>query len=102
VSEVWVVVGGVAIVCALMRLAVPLALGERTVPRLTRALDLAVPALLAALVVTQTFGDGHRLVIDARLVGVAAGGLMALWRKPILVALVVAASTTALVRLIAG
>ncbi|MDQ2959994.1 MAG: hypothetical protein M3R48_02955 [Candidatus Dormibacteraeota bacterium] len=34
-SGVWFVVGGVAIVCAVIRLAVPLALGERHFPRLT-------------------------------------------------------------------
>lgn len=94
----WIAVGAVAVICALMRVSAPLLLGERQPPRLTRALELAVPALLAALIVTQTFGEGHRLVIDPRLAGVVAGGLVALARKPLLLALAVAVVTTALVR----
>lgn len=94
----WVAVGAVAVVCALMRIAAPLLLGQRKVPRLTHALELAVPALLAALIITQTFGAGNQLVLDPRAAGVAAGGLVALARKPLLLALVVAVGTTALIR----
>ena len=94
----WIAVGAVAAICALMRISVPLLLGQRQPLRLTRALELAVPALLAALIVTQTFEAGNRLVVDPRLAGVAAGGLVALGRKPLLLTLVVAVCTTALVR----
>ncbi len=94
----WVAVGAVAVICALMRVSAPLLLGQRQAPRLIHALELAVPALLAALIVTETFGAGQRLVIDPRLAGVVAGGLVALGRKPLWLTLVVAVGTTALVR----
>jgi branched-subunit amino acid transport protein len=61
---------------------------------------LLPPALLAALVVVQTFGDGESLVLDARAVGLAAGCL-AVWRRaPFLVVVIVAAASTAAVRAI--
>lgn|SRR6185437_2765248 len=97
-TGIWIATGAVAAICTLMRVSAPLLLGQRQPPRLIHALELAVPALLAALIVTATFGSGHRLVIDPRLAGVAAGGLVALARKPLLLALVVAVATTALVR----
>lgn len=59
---------------------------------------LLPPALLAALVVAQTFAEGTHLEADARIVGVAAG-CVAVWRRaPFLVVVVVAAGTTALIR----
>ena len=44
-----------------------LAGGRQLGPGVRRALDLAAVPLLAALILTQTVGDGHRLVLDARL-----------------------------------
>ena len=41
--------------------------------RVDRLLELIAPAILAALVVTETFASGRSLVLDARLAGVAAG-----------------------------
>jgi hypothetical protein len=56
--------------------------------------------VLAALVAVQTFGEGQSLVVDERLLGVAAAAV-ALWRKaPLLVVVVVAAATTAVARLV--
>ena len=56
--------------------------------------------MLAAIVAVQTFAVGQSLVLDARAAGIAVAGL-ALWRRaPLLVVLVLAAATTALVRLI--
>jgi branched-subunit amino acid transport protein len=43
-----------AAVCVAMRITAPLLLGERRPERLERALTFAVPALLAALVVSGT------------------------------------------------
>lgn len=64
--------------------------------------QLLPPALLAALVVSQTIVTGTSLVIDARLAGVAAGAI-GVWRgAPFWLVLVIAASTTALLRLVAG
>jgi hypothetical protein len=64
--------------------------------------QLLPPALLAALVVSQTIVTGTSLVIDARLAGVAAGAV-GVWRgAPFWLVLVIAATTTALLRLVAG
>jgi len=101
VTDPWQTIIGVAAVCLLMRVAVPLILGERQPALLTRALDRAVPALLAALVVTGTFANGQQLSVDPRVAGVTAAGLIALARLPILAALLAGAATTALIRLIA-
>ncbi len=59
-----------------------------------------MPALLAALVVTETFGeDDGRLVLDERTLGVGVAAV-ALWlRAPMLLAVVLAALVTALARL---
>lgn len=63
--------------------------------------QLLPPALLAALVVSQTVVDGRSLVVDARLAGVAAGAA-AVWKgAPFWLVLVVAASVTAGIRLLA-
>jgi len=75
--------------------------GRHMPPRARQALDLVAVPLLAALILVQTFGDGHRLVADARVpaLGVAA---MLVWRRaPFLVVVVGAAATAALLRAIA-
>jgi hypothetical protein len=70
-----------------------------------RALVLAglLPAaLLPALVAVNTFATDERLVIDARVAGLAVA-VFATWRKaPFVVVVVGAAVTTALVRLLAA
>lgn len=68
-------------------------------PRITAATALVPVALLSALVAVQTFtGEGGRLEIDARAIGLAAAALL-LWRKAnFLVVIVVAAAVTAAAR----
>lgn len=58
------------------------------------------PAVLAALVVTQTVAGHRSIVFDARLAGLAAGAVAVALRAPLLVVVVVAAATAALVRLV--
>jgi branched-subunit amino acid transport protein len=74
-------------------------LGGRRLPDpLVRCLGLLPPAMLAALVMVQTFGAGRALGFDARVVGVAVGAL-AVWRRaPFAVVIVLAAATTAAIR----
>ena len=74
----------------------PLVLGGREVPaRLAPVLALLPIPLLAALVAVQTFGDGERLVVDARLPALAAAAL-AVWRgAPFLVVVLLAAAVAA-------
>jgi branched-subunit amino acid transport protein len=80
----------------------PLLLGERRPELLDRALSFAVPALLAALVVTGTVVERHDIVIDARLAGVAAAAIVALLRGPLPASVTVAAVVTAALRALSG
>lgn len=67
-------------------------------PRVRRGAALVPVALLAALVVVQTFADGRSLTVDPRAAGLAAGAVALALRAPFLVLVVVAAATAALVR----
>lgn len=98
-SEVWLTVLLVAVAGAAIKAAGPLIVGEHPLPDWApRVISLLVPALLTALVIVGTVSEGQRLVVDARLAGVAAGGAALLLRASLVVALVVAAAVTALVR----
>ena len=56
--------------------------------------EVMIPALLAAFVTTQTLLAGRQVVLDARVVGVVAALVVALWlRSPVLVVLVAAGAT---------
>lgn len=98
-SPVWTIVLVVGLGTMAIKSAGPLLLGGRALPdRLTGVIDLLAPALLAALVVVQTFGDGQALAVDERVVGVGVAAI-ALWRRaPLLVVVVAAAAATALAR----
>lgn len=76
-------------------------LGDRKLPtRAEEVLDLLPAALIGALVVVSTFGDGRSLVLDPRVAGLAAAAV-AVWRRAGFVVVVVsAAAATALVRLV--
>ena len=63
--------------------------------RVQRVAVLLPVALLAALIATQTFGEG----VDARAAGLAAAVVAIVLRAPFLVVVAVAAVTTALLRL---
>jgi hypothetical protein len=98
-SAVWVTIGSLALATAVIKAAGPLALGGRPLPTpVMLVISLLAPALLAALVVTQTLGDGERLVIDARAAGVAGAAAATALRAPLVVTIVVAALLTAAVR----
>jgi branched-subunit amino acid transport protein len=98
-SASWLVVVLVGAGTIAVKAAGPVLLGGRPLPsRLTGVVELLAPAVLAALVAVQAFGDGQSLAVDERLIGVAAAGV-ALWRKaPLLIVVVVAALTTAVAR----
>lgn len=98
-TAVWVTIAALAIATAAIRAAGPVVLGGRDLPsRLMAVVGLIAPALLAALVVTQTLGAEDGVAVDARLVGVAAAGISIAARRSALTAVVVAAVVTALVR----
>lgn len=76
-------------------------IGDRSLPaRLERCLTLIPAALLAAIIVQQTFALGQHLRVDARAAGVGAA-VVAAWRKaPLILVIVIGAAVTALVRAI--
>jgi uncharacterized membrane protein len=103
VSGVWLTIVLVAVASAAIKAAGPLLLGDRQLgPRATVVVASLGPALLTALVLVDTITAGRRLVVDARLAGVAAAGVALLMRAPMLLVLAVAVATTALVRLLAA
>ncbi len=101
-SDAWIVVIVVAAFTVLFKAAGPVFLGRRRLPvRVDAVVALIAPVMLTALVVTQTFGGDEEVAVDARVPGVAAAAL-AIWRgAPIIVAMLIAASVTALIRLVA-
>ena len=68
-------------------------------PRMQRVAAMLPVALLAALVAVQTLADGTRLVLDARVAGVAVAIVAVRLRAPFLVVVLAATLTTALLRL---
>ena len=67
-------------------------------PLLGRCLALIPAALIAAIVVKDTFSVGQHLQLDARAAGVAAAAIAA-WRKaPLIAVIVIGAAVTAAVR----
>lgn len=77
-------------------------IGSRRLPAVvTRCLALVPAALIAALVVKDTFSTGQHLVLDARAVGVAAAAVAAWRRAPLIVVILVGALVTVAVRRVA-
>jgi branched-subunit amino acid transport protein len=74
-------------------------IGDRPLPPvLDRCLGLIPAALIAALVVKDTFSIGQHLQVDARAAGVGAA-IVAAWQKaPLILVIVIGAGVTALVR----
>ena len=96
----WLVIAVVGVVTILFKASGPVLLGRRELPPRALALvEVLAPAMLAALVVTQTVGGDSEIVIDERLAGVAAGGVAVWLRAPLIVVMVVAAVTAAVIRL---
>ena len=98
-TTLWVTIVAVALASAAIKAAGPVLVGGRELPpRVTSVVALLAPALLAALVVTETFGEERHLVLDERAIGVAVAGVALALRVPVLGAVALAAATTALVR----
>lgn len=99
---VWIVVGVAGAATAALKALGPVLLGGRSLPpRVVSVITLLGPTLLSALVATQVFTGDRELVVDARVVGIAAAGLAIVARLPILVVVVAAAIATAIARLVA-
>lgn len=100
-TRVWLVVALVGTATVAIKAFGPLLLGGRDLPpKFASLVGLLAPALLAALVAINTFGAGRSLVVDERVLGVAAAAV-AIWRRaPVLLVVVIAAAVTALARTI--
>ncbi len=100
-TAIWVTIAVLALATAALKLVGPLALGGKPLHANAFAIvELLASALLAALVVVETFAHGRHLTVDARVVGVAFAGVL-IWRRAPMTAVVVgAAAATALVRLL--
>jgi uncharacterized membrane protein len=102
-STTWATIALLAAATIAIKAAGPVVLGGRELPsRATNVIALLAPALLAALVVTETFTTSEReLGVDARAAGMAAAALALALRASMLVTLFVAAGAAAAVRLVA-
>jgi branched-subunit amino acid transport protein len=98
----WPALLGLCAVSYALKAAGPVLAGGRQLgPRVRRALDLVALPPLAALIVVQTLGAGHRLVLDARAPALAIAAVLVWRRAPFLVVVLAAAGTSALVRALA-
>jgi branched-subunit amino acid transport protein len=96
----WVVIAVVGAATMAFKASGPVLLGQRELPlRLDAVVEVLAPAMLAALVVTQTVGGDRELVLDERLAGVLVAGVAVWLRAPLLVVMAVAAATAGLIRL---
>ena len=90
----------VGLATVLFKASGPVLLGQRELPpRVSALVEVLAPAMLAALVVTQTVGGDRELVLDERLAGVAAGGVAIWLRAPLVAVMTTAAVVAALIRL---
>ncbi|HZA59779.1 MAG TPA: AzlD domain-containing protein [Solirubrobacterales bacterium] len=96
-AEAWIVVGALVVTTVVIRASGPVLLGGRELPAPARSvIALLAAALLAALVVTETFrGEGSELTLDERALGIAAAGAVLVLRGHVLLAIGVAMAVTA-------
>lgn len=98
-SAGWAAVVAVGAGTVVLKAVGPVGVAHRRLPeRVERLLGLLAPAILAALVVTETFAGGRHLVVDARLAGVGAGIVCVALRAPLWVVVLAGALATAAVR----
>ena len=102
-SDVWVTIVLLTIGTALIKASGPVLVGGRELPPIAvRMVILVAPALLAGLVMIETFTTaGGDIELDARAAGLAAAAGVLVWRRSALLpAVTVAAVVAALARAI--
>ena len=98
-TGVWLLIASLAVATTVLKLLGPLLLGGRPLPSGAVAIvALLASALLAALVVVETFGKGQSLTLDPRAPGVLFAAVAMTRRVPVILAVLGAAVVTALVR----
>jgi branched-subunit amino acid transport protein len=98
-TAVWVTIAVLAVGTFTSKAVGTLVLGGRDLP--ARALDvtaLLAPALLAGLVIYETFGTDDGLAVDARAAGLVAAILAILARLPMFAVMLIAAAVAASLR----
>jgi branched-subunit amino acid transport protein len=101
-SDIWVTIAVLTVATAAIKAAGPALVGGRDLhPMVTRVIGLFAPALLAALIVTETFGaPGPSITLDARAAGLATAAVVLVTKRSLIGAVVAAAGATALLRLV--
>jgi len=96
----WIVVGALFAGTVALKAVGPVTFGGRRLSaRAAGVIGLVAPALLAALVVYETFGaGGPGVTVDARVAGLAAAVVAIALRRSKLVVVLVAALTAAAAR----
>ena len=98
-TAVWITIVTVALASAVIRAFGPILVGGRELSQSANAvIALLAPALLAALVVTQTFGGDGRLVLGEKAIGVVVAAAALVLRAPVLLAVALSVVATALAR----
>jgi len=100
-TDAWLTIGGLFVATVAIKAAGPLIVGGRELPPSAYAvIGLLAPALLTALILTDTFARGQDLTVDPRAAGLLCAGVAAALRAPLLVIVLVAAVAAAAVRAI--
>jgi branched-subunit amino acid transport protein len=98
-TQVWATIGILAVVGAAIKATGPVLVGGRELPGWAGGvIALLAPALLAALVLVDSFASDQSVVIDARAAGLGAAIVAIALRAPLLVVVVGAAAVTAATR----
>lgn len=102
-SAVWLMIAALCVGTIALKAAGPATLrGRRPSRRAMSVIALVAPAVLASLVLYQTFGDTPSgITVDARVVGLLVAGAAIALRAPVLVVVAAAAVATALTRALA-
>jgi branched-subunit amino acid transport protein len=92
----WVTIALLTLGTVAIKATGPVALGGRDLPpRLAGVVGRLAPALLAALVVVETFGRDHSLGVNESAVGLLAAAVALAARLPMIVVVIIAAAVTA-------
>src|SRR3954464_13818854 len=98
-TSVWITIAALAVGTFAAKIAGPRAVGDPGPDgRGRRVTRLVAPAILAGLVVYETFTAGDGFAIDARLAGLAAPAAGLAARLPMIAVVLPAAAATALTR----
>lgn len=102
-SQVWLLIGALAVVTAGLKAIGPALIGGREMPRWAAGvIAMMSPALLTALVATAVLADGKELGVGAHTVGVGVAAVLLYLRVPLVVSSIAAVAVTAGLRALGG